>query len=83
METRPKQRAKIGDVGQIALAPEQKAADLVLELLDRAAERRLGDVAFLGGAREVPRIADGEEISDVVNVHANPLARPSLLRPMQ
>ena len=69
LEARPEQRAEIGDVREVALAAEQQAADLVLELLDGAAQRRLGHVALLGGPREVPGLADGQEIADVVHVH--------------
>ena len=63
------QRAEIGDVREVALAAEQQPADFVLELLDGAAQRRLGDVALLRGPREVAGLADRQEIPDVMNVH--------------
>ena len=72
LEARPEQRAEIGNVGQVALAPEQQAANLVLQLLDGATERRLGDIALLGGPREVAGFANSQEIADVMNVHAAP-----------
>ena len=45
--------AEIGQVGQLAFAPQQEPAQLLLELLDGAGQRRLRHVALLGGAREV------------------------------
>ena len=72
LEARPEQRAEIGNVGQVALAAKQQPADLVLELLDGAAQRRLGHIALLGGPREVAGLADSQEIADVMNVHAAP-----------
>ena len=72
LETRPQQLAEIGDMGEVALAAEQQPADLVLELLDGAAQRRLGDIALLRRAREIARFADGQEIPDVMNVHTGP-----------
>ena len=69
LEPGPQQRAKIGDVREVALAAEQQAAHLVLELLDGAAQRRLGHIALLRGPREVAGVADGQEIADVMNVH--------------
>ena len=53
----------------MALAPEQEPAELLLELLDGAGQRRLGDVAVLGGAGEVERLAHREEVADLVHLH--------------
>ena len=47
------QPAKVGEMGEVALAPEQEPAEFLLQLLDRAGERRLGDVTLLGRAGEV------------------------------
>jgi hypothetical protein len=41
----------------------------VLELLHRAGERRLSDVALLGGARKVERCADRKKTADLVHLH--------------
>ncbi len=52
-----------------ALAVEQWPAKLVLELLDRARQRRLADVALLRGTREVQRAREGDEIADLLHFH--------------
>ena len=49
--------AELGELGLRPLAAEQIAAKLAFELADGARERRLGDVAFLGGAREIESLA--------------------------
>ena len=69
LELRAHQAAEVGQVGEMALAPEQEPAELLLELLDRARQRRLGDVAVLGGAGEVQRLADREEVADLMHFH--------------
>ncbi len=51
------------------LAPEQIAAELALELADGAGEGGLGDVALLGGAREIERSRHGEEVADLMHFH--------------
>jgi hypothetical protein len=72
LELRAHETAEVGQVGEMALAAEQEPAQLLLELLDGAGERRSGDVALLGGAREVERLADREEIADLVHFHRPP-----------
>ena len=52
-----------------ALAAKQLAAELLLEIADGAAERRLRDVALLGGLREVERLRHGEEVTDLMHFH--------------
>ena len=60
-----------------ALAVEQRAAHLVLELLDGAGQRRLRHVTALGGAGEVQVLAEREEIADLMHFHGmGPVARP-------
>jgi hypothetical protein len=56
-------------VGEVALAPEQESAELVLQLLDGAGERRLGDVTLLGRAGEVQGLAYREEVADLMHLH--------------
>ncbi len=46
--------AEFGQLRCRSLPPEQIAAKLCLKLLDRPCQRRLGDVALVGGAREIP-----------------------------
>ena len=45
--------AEFGQLRRRPLAPEQIATHFRLKLLDRPRQRRLGDVALVGGAREV------------------------------
>lgn len=56
-----------GDVAFVSL--EEFFAEFVLELHDLLAEGRLGDVTALGGAAEVFRLGDGEEVAELVNFH--------------
>jgi len=61
--------AEIGQAGEVALAAEQLAAKLLLEPLDRARQRRLGNVALLRRPREVERARRTEKIADLVHFH--------------
>ena len=67
------------------LAVEQEAAELVLQELDGARERRLRHVAFLGRAGEIQLLAQGEEIPDLMHFHGDNLSVhrhvPATLRP--
>ena len=63
------QLAEVGQVSEVALAPEQEPAELVLQLLDCAGERRLGDVTLLGRAGEVQGLAYREEVADLMHFH--------------
>ena len=70
--------AELGELGLRALAAEQIAAELALELADGARERRLGNVAFLGGAREIESPRHREEVADLMHFHGRcaPLPNP-------
>ncbi len=57
--------------GARPLAPEQVAAKLAFQQLDRPRQRGLRDVALLRGAREIERARDRQEISDLVHFHSN------------
>src|SRR5258708_20362527 len=50
-------------------APEQVAAELGFELLDRARQRRLRHMAFLGGAGEIRKLRHREKVTDLVHLH--------------
>ena len=52
-----------------ALATEQVAAKLTFELADGPGQRRLGDMAFLGGTGEIQHPRHGEEIADLMHFH--------------
>ncbi len=63
--------AELGELGLRPLATEQVAAKLALELADGAGERGLGNVTFLGGAREIERPRHREEVADLMHFHAD------------
>ncbi len=74
-EPRLQQVSEVGQVGQVALAPQELAADFLFQLLNGPAQCRLGDIALAGGAGEVQRFANGKKIANVVNVHDSPIGR--------
>ena len=67
--------AEFGQLGLRSLAPKEIAAKLAFELLDRARERGLGNMAFFRGAREIQRLGDREKIADLMHFHCWPAAR--------
>jgi hypothetical protein len=69
LQMRPDQPSEIGDVGEVALAPKQKAAELRFEPLDRPGQRRRCHMALIRGTAEIERVADGQEIADLVHFH--------------
>jgi hypothetical protein len=52
-----------------SLAIDERAAELFLQKPDGAGKRGLGNVASLGGPREVQFLAEGEEIADLMHLH--------------
>ena len=68
---RPLQQQKPG-IGQFELTPraqDQRKSDLVLELADLAAERRLRDAQLHGGFGKASRLGDMDEIAERTKVH--------------
>ena len=63
LQVRQHHPPELGQMRVAALAVEQRSAELVLELLDRAGQRRLADVALLGRAREIQRAAQARRNS--------------------
>src|SRR5207253_405099 len=63
------QPAEVGQMGQMPLAPEQLPPELVLERMDRTAQRRHGDAALLGGAGEIQSLARGEKVANLMQFH--------------
>jgi hypothetical protein len=61
--------SEFGQIGVAALAPEQRPTELVLQHLNRARQRRLRDVALVGGAREVQLPGDRQEIANLMHFH--------------
>ena len=68
-EMRAHHLAQARQVRVVALAAEQRAAQLIFQPLDGTGQRRLRHVAGLGRAREVQRLADGQEVTDLVHFH--------------
>src|SRR5580693_3126920 len=69
LEMRADDFAERSEVRMPSRASEQGAAELSFQKLDRARQRRLGDLAELRGARKSAFGADGEEIFDLVHFH--------------
>lgn len=61
--------AEFGEMRLCALAMEERAAKFGFQSLDRAGERRLGDAACLGCAREVELTRERDEIADLLHLH--------------
>jgi hypothetical protein len=61
--------SQLGQVGIAPLAVEERSAELVLELLDGAGERRLADVALLRGAGEIEHLRQRHEVADLLHFH--------------
>src|SRR5262249_8581027 len=70
LEQRIDALAELGQLRLRPLAAEQVAAELLLELLDRAGERGLRDVTFLRSLGEIQLADRRQEISDLVHFHA-------------
>ena len=80
-QAREQDLAEGGELGPAAVAVEQRAVELGLELLDRFGQGGLRDVAALGRAREVAGVDDGQEVADLVQLHRSAEYGPSdLLR---
>src|SRR6516164_1582516 len=74
LEIRTHRLAELAQMRSRPLAVEQEAAELVLQELDGARERRLRHVAFLGRAGEIQLLAQGEEIPDLMHFHGDNLS---------
>jgi hypothetical protein len=64
--------AERGELVVTGLPLEQRPAEFVLQMLDGARQRRLRHVAFRRRAREVARARDGQEVSELVELHCFP-----------
>src|SRR5262249_42656051 len=62
-------------------AIEQPDLNLFLQLLDLLTERRLGDVEALGGATEMQLFSDGNEVSQMTQLHAVPPSGRAIAEP--
>src|SRR5262249_10570329 len=74
--------AKLAQMRSRPLAVEEEPAELVLQQLNGARERRLRHVAFLGRPGEVQLLAKGEKIPDLMHFHGrHPLSLRSPPKP--
>ena len=62
-------RAGRGQLDLALVAQQQRRADLLLELADLLAQRRLGHVQALRRAAEVQLLGDGDEVAQVAELH--------------
>jgi hypothetical protein len=69
LEMRQHLPAEVGQVRQRPLAAEQQPVKLLLQLLDRARERWLSDVALLSRAREVQRSRHRKKVANLMHFH--------------
>src|SRR5262249_45927683 len=74
LEIRTHCLAELAQMRSRPLAAEGEPAELVLQQLDGARERRLRHVAFLGRAGEIQLLAQGEEIPDPMHFHGDNLS---------
>ena len=58
-----------GQLDLALVAQQQRRADLLLELADLLAQRRLGHVQALRRAAEVQLLGDGDEVAQVAELH--------------
>ena len=58
-----------GQLDLALVAQQQRRADLLLELADLLAQRRLGHVQALGRAAEVQLLGDDDEVAQVAELH--------------
>ena len=61
--------AELGQLRGGPLAAKQVAAEFGLQLLDGPRQRRLRDVALVGGAREVEHARNREEVANLMHLH--------------
>jgi hypothetical protein len=66
----PNHLAEIGEMREMAFTVKERPTKLSLELLNRAGERRLRNVALFGRAREVQFLRNGEKITNLMHFHA-------------
>ncbi|MGC4071109.1 MAG: hypothetical protein QM760_01040 [Nibricoccus sp.] len=74
----PPRRTACGRLGQphrAGAAHDQPRAQLILQLLDLPAQRRLRDVQQLGGTGEVALAGDGDEVAELARVPSEVHAR--------
>jgi hypothetical protein len=74
LEHRSHEFAEFGQMCEAALAADKQPPEFLFELLDCAGERGLRDVASFCRPRKVQRLAQGKEVSDLIELHARTVA---------
>jgi hypothetical protein len=69
LKCRKNSSSKFGDVGAAPLAPEEFTTELRFELLYGARERRLRDMTLLCCSGKIERLANGQQVADLVELH--------------
>src|SRR6266849_4550738 len=69
LELRAEELAEIGEMRAASLTSEEQTAKLILDLLNCPCQRWLGDVHALGCPGEIQRLADRQEITDLMHLH--------------
>ena len=64
---------ELGKVRSRALPVKQRTAELLLQQLDGAGQRRLGNVAAFRRSSEIQLFGDCEEIADLMHFHGKPV----------
>lgn len=65
-KSRKNSPSKVGNVSQSPLAAEKFATELGFELLYGARERGLRDMTLLCGSSEIQRLANGQQVANLV-----------------
>src|SRR5271165_6612350 len=69
LQMRSNHFTEIGEMREMAFTVKKRAAKLSFQLLNRARERGLRDVALLRRAGEVQFLRDGKKITDLMHFH--------------
>jgi hypothetical protein len=62
---------KLGEMRLVAFAMKEAPAQFGLERLDGARQSGLGDIAALGGAREIQLARQSQKIADLLHFHGS------------
>src|SRR3546814_20917007 len=62
------------DPGEALASRHERYAEILLKFADRRRQGRLGDMAGIGGAREMPLFGERHEIGEMADEHFDPLA---------
>src|SRR6516165_3485345 len=75
-QVRANHLAEVGEVREIALPVKKRTAEFSLQLLNRARERGLRNVALFSRARKIQVLRDGKKVTDLVHLHTGTPRKP-------